>query len=41
MPRKNEKDLIDVPDEIKERMDIRLIERLDDAVEYFFPKKGD
>lgn len=40
IPRKNEKDLVDVPDEIKERMEIHLIDRLDDVVDFFFPQKG-
>jgi len=36
IPRKNEKDLVDVPDEVRKRMDIRLIDRLDEVVEFFF-----
>jgi len=36
IPRKNEKDLMDVPEEVKKRMDIRLIDRLDEVVEFFF-----
>jgi ATP-dependent Lon protease len=36
MPRKNEKDLIDVPEEVKKHMEVRLIDNLDDVVNYFF-----
>ncbi|MFC1692847.1 endopeptidase La [Candidatus Latescibacterota bacterium] len=36
MPRKNEKDLVEVPDEVKKRMKIHLIESLDEVMEFFF-----
>ena len=38
IPRKNEKDLLDVPDEVKKRMKIVFINTLDDVVEYLFPE---
>ena len=36
MPRKNEKDLVDVHEEVKKNINIKFIDRLDDVVEYFF-----
>ncbi len=36
MPRKNEKDLVDVPEEIKDQLNIHLIDTLDDVVKTLF-----
>ncbi|MCD6307641.1 MAG: endopeptidase La, partial [Candidatus Latescibacteria bacterium] len=37
IPKKNEKDLSDIPDSVSERMKIELIDTLDEVVERFFP----
>jgi len=39
IPEKNERDLFDVPDNVKSSMDIRLIGRMDEVADYFFPGK--
>jgi ATP-dependent Lon protease len=41
LPRKNEKDLIDVPDEVKKTLKIHLIDNLDQVVTFFFPRIGE
>lgn len=41
IPSKNEKDLYDVPAEVKSSMEIRTIESLDEVAGYFFPKTKD
>jgi len=41
IPRKNEKDLIDVPDVVREHMNIQFIETLDEVFDFFFPGKGE
>ncbi|MCP3986883.1 MAG: endopeptidase La [bacterium] len=33
LPRRNEKDLVEVPDEVREKLDIRLLDTIDDALE--------
>ncbi len=33
MPRRNEKDLVEIPDEVLEKLDIRLVETIQDALE--------
>jgi len=38
IPRKNEKDLVDVPDEVKRVLKIELIDNLDQVVRILFPK---
>ena len=33
MPRRNEKDLVEIPDEVLEKLDVRLVETIQDALE--------
>ncbi len=40
IPEKNERDLFDVPDDVKSSMDIRLIGRMDEVADFFFPGKA-
>jgi ATP-dependent Lon protease len=37
LPRRNEKDLVDVPDDVKEALDLRLVETLEDALAVTLP----
>ena len=32
LPRRNEKDLVDVPSEVREQLDIRLVDTIDEAL---------
>ena len=36
IPKQNEKDLVDVPDEVKKKMEISTVETLDEVVKFFF-----
>ncbi|MGH0035272.1 MAG: endopeptidase La [Myxococcota bacterium] len=40
LPRRNEKDLIDVPDDVKESLDLRLVDTLDDALSVTLPARA-
>ena len=33
LPRRNEKDLVEVPDEVREKLDLRLADTINDALE--------
>ncbi len=33
LPRRNEKDLVEVPDEVREKLDLRLADTIGDALE--------
>ena len=37
MPRRNEKDLIDVPEDVIEKLDIRLVTEIDEALRATLP----
>jgi ATP-dependent Lon protease len=32
IPRRNEKDLVDVPDDVREELEIRLVDTIDEAI---------
>ena len=33
LPRRNEKDLVDVPDEVKEKVELRMVESIDEVLD--------
>jgi len=37
LPRRNEKDLVDVPEDVRQELDIRLVETLDEALQVVLP----
>lgn len=37
MPRRNEKDLFDVPDDVKEKLEIKLVDTIDEALALTLP----
>ncbi|MCH7709484.1 MAG: endopeptidase La [Myxococcales bacterium] len=40
MPRRNEKDLVEIPDEVLEKLDVRLVETIQDALEIALEPPG-
>jgi ATP-dependent Lon protease len=34
LPRRNEKDLVDVPEDVKGKLEIQLVDTIDEALEY-------
>jgi ATP-dependent Lon protease len=41
IPRRNEKDLVEIPEEVQEKIEIRLVESIDEVLERALESDGD
>ena len=41
LPKRNEKDLVEIPEEIREKLDIQLVETIDEVLEAALEPEGD